>query len=381
MAEQDEDIQPESAPAAAPAKAKKARRQLPESTKRLLLIIAGVFVLVGSVAGFYFTSDAFDDRTPVLVAARYIDAGETVSVADFRSHRVLIGAIPHIAWTPDAASIFDGMVALEPIEMGALVDFDMFIGAETAPVGVQLEVIVPLDVSLVTDEVIDGDPVLLVDPGAEPVEGDDGRPRRVVREFELTNFDGAQMRLFVSPEEWAEWTALLEGLGGTVMVKDLGVGAEAQETTQRLNAVWADQWSAAVEEVAAAVAAANTEPTAGPGELEVIVAFDVSLVPTSISDGDLVLLVDPGQEPEGGDGGRPRSVLQTLRLENYADGQMRMFVPPDEWARWRSIPDQLGADPQMLPVPEGTDIDEMTERLNAVWEAAWRNAAAEAARS
>ena len=370
-------IQPEPAPAAVPAKAKRTRRQLPDSSKRLLLIVVGGFVLVASVLGFYLTSNAFDDRVSVLVAARPIEYGETVSAADFGFEQVLVGAIPHVPGTPLEQSLFEGLVAVQPIPAGALVRHDMFITVET--VGVQLEVVVPLDMHLATDDVADGDPALLVDPGVEPVEGDDGRPRRVVRQFELTNFDGSQMRLFLPPEEWAQWEALLEAVGRPLIVVDLDPGDDAEEITRELDAVWQAQWAAAVEEVALAVAEA--EPKAGPGELEVIVSLDASLVPSGVAEGDLVLLVDPGVAPDGAEAGRRRSVLQTLTLRNYAAGQMKMFVPPGEWVRWRAMPEDLGGTPLILPVPAGSDVDEMIGALDAEWEAAWRNAVAEAAAS
>ena len=379
MTQMDE-VQPEPSPAAA--RAKRTRRQMPESTKRILLIIAGVFVLAVSVLGFYLTSDAFDDRSAALVAARPIEVGETLSSADFGSDLVLVGSIPHIPWTPDAPFVFEGMVALQPIPAGSLVLYDMFIAAETVPVGVELEVIVPLDLSLVTgaDGVFEGEEVLLVDPGAEPVEGDEGRPRRVVRQYELTNFDGSQMRLFLPPEEWAEWEALLEDVGGALMVVDLGLGAEATETTERLDAVWQDQWSEAVQEVALAVEV-DVEPEAGPGELEVIVSFDTSLVPSGVAEGDLVLLVDPGAEPRGGDPGRSRSVIGSLELDDYADGQMRMFVGPEEWLYWRTLPVELGAAPMVIPVAEGTDVDDMAARLDARWKVAWEQSVADELKS
>ena len=286
-------IQPEPEPAAAPAKAKRTRGQLPDSTKRIVFVVVGVFVLVASVLGFYLTSDAFDARVSVLVAARPIEYGETVSAADFGFEQVLVGSIPHVPGTPLEQSLFEGMVAVQPIPAGALVRHDMFITVET--VGVQLEVVVPLDMHLATDDVAEGDPALLADPGVEPVEGDDGRPRRVVRQFELTNFDGSQMRLFLPPEEWAQWEALLEAVGRPLIVVDLDPGDDAEEITRELDAVWQAQWAAAVEEVALAVAEA--EPKAGPGELEVIVSLDASLVPSGVAEGDLVLLVDPGVAP------------------------------------------------------------------------------------
>ena len=379
------DVLPEQPPAAPPTAAPAKRtlrqmwRQMPESTKRLLLIAVGVFVLVVSVLGFHQTSAAFDDRNPVLVAVRTIEPGETLSAADLSSALLLLEPpVPHIPWTDEAAFDFEGKVAVQPIPAGALVRHDMVIEAETAPVGVQLEVVVPLDLSLATEGVSEGEIVLLVDPGVEPVEGDAGRPRQVVREFKTTNFDGSRMRLFLPPEEWAQWEALLAEVGETLMVKDLGIGADPAETTQRLDDVWAAQWSAAVDQIEQAAAAA--QPVAGPGELEVIVSLDASMVPSGVAEGDLVLLIDPGIKPDGALSGRARSVIQTLELENYADGQMRLFVPPNEWVRWQEMPEKLGGTPMVLPVPEGTDVDDMITQLDAEWRAAWQRAVAQALR-
>ena len=92
------------------------------------------------------------------------------------------------------------------------------------------------------------------------------------------------------------------------------------------------------------------EPEAGPGELEVIVDLDASLAPSGVAEGDLVLLVDPGAAPLGNDSGRAQSVIGMLELVNYAGGQMQMFVGPEEWLYWRSLPDDLGAAPMVLPV-------------------------------
>ena len=369
------DIPPEPSPAAAPAK--RTRRQMPESTKRILFIVAGVFVLVASVLGFYQTSAAFDDRSPVLVAVRTIEPGESLSAADLSSALlVLEESVPRIPWTDGAAFDFEGKVAVQPIPAGALVRHDMVIEAGTAPVGVQLEVVVPLDLSLATEGVSEGEIVLLVDPGVEPVEDDEGRPRQVVREFKMTNFDGSRMRLFLPPEEWAQWEALLQEVGGTLMVKDLGIGANPAETTPRLNDVWAAQWSAAVDQIEQAEV--KTRPLAGPGELEVIVSLDASMVPSGVVEGDLVLLIDPGIKPDGALSGRARSVIQTLELANYANGQMQMFVLPNEWVRWQEMPQNLGGTPMVLPVPGGTDVGEMIAQLDAEWRAAWQRAVAEA---
>ena len=369
-----EPAQPEPAPAAASSLVKRLRLLLDdtsESTKRLMFIGGGVLLLIVSVLGFVLTADAFDGRNPALVAARPIEPGEILPAADLTSEMAQLGTIPHVQWDPDLPALLEGLVAAQPIAAGSLISFEMFVEAEEVATGGDLVVEVPLDLSLVTAEVSDGETVLLVDPGVEPIPGDDGRPRQVVRAFELANFDGARMRLVLPPEQWAEWTALLEALDATLMVKDLGF-SDPQETARNLDEVWLAQWSAAVGEVAAAEAAA--QPSAGPGELEVIVSLDASLVPSGVSDGDLVLLIDPGVPPAGGEPGRARSVIQFLTLENYSDGRMQMFVPPDEWVWWRSLPERLGGDPQVLPVPDGTDIDQMIESLDAEWEVAWRNA-------
>ena len=236
---------------------------MPESTKKLLFILAGVLVLVGSVGGFYMTSDAFEQRVPVLVAGRYIAAGETLSAVDFTSELMITGAVPHIAWTDDAPAAFEGTVALQEIPAGGLVRYEMVALVDTVPEGDELVVEVPLDLSLVTEDVLEGDLVLLVDPGTAPTPDDPGRPRKVVREFTLESFDGAQMRLILPAQEWAEWTELLEEVGGTLMVKDLGPLADVEATSNSLNSVWQSQWAEAAAEVAAAVAAAP--PTAGPG--------------------------------------------------------------------------------------------------------------------
>ncbi|MYG98021.1 MAG: hypothetical protein F4011_03840 [Acidimicrobiaceae bacterium] len=369
----------ESSPRAA--RAKKTRRQMSAGVKRFLLIVAGLLVLVASVLGFYMTSDAFDERVLVLVAARDIGDGDTVSAADFGSAPVLLDpSVPHVPWTESAPFFFEGMVAVQPIPAGSLAFFEMVREPESGAEGSELEVIIPLDLVMATQGVSDGEEVLLVDPGQPASEVDPGRPRQVVRSFRLTNFEGSQMRLFLPPEPWAEWEALLEAVGGTLMVVPLGDGGDPDEMTQRLDAVWQAQWSADVEAIAQAAseAEAEAEEVAGPGELEVIVSLDTSLVPSGVYEGDLVLVIDPGAEPLGNDPGRPRRVIDTLRLENYAAGQMRMFLPPEEWQHWRSLPDELGGTPMVLPVPAGSDIDDMSARLEAAWQAAWQQSVTEA---
>ena len=93
---------PKTAEAPEAAAGKKVRRQLPDSTRRILLIILSLVVLAASVAGFYLVSDAFDERTPVLVTAVDIQQGETLTAGYFTSKLAVMGSIPHIPYTPNA---------------------------------------------------------------------------------------------------------------------------------------------------------------------------------------------------------------------------------------------------------------------------------------
>ena len=51
---------------------------------------------------------------------------------------------------------------------------------------------------------------------------------------------------------------------------------------------------------------------------------------------------------------------------------MRMFLLPEEWVRWRSLPERLGAPPLIIPVTPGTDTRDMAGRLDAEWDRVWR---------
>ena len=200
--------------------------------------------------GFYFTSEAFDEREPVLVAAVDIAEGDTVSASSLTSSLAVMGSIPHVPWSPEVLLAFDGLIAAQPIPAGALVRGDMFLTL-----------------------------------------GDSGP---------------------------------------------------------------------------------------GPGELEVVLSLDASLVPSGVAEGNLVLLIDPGVDPGRDDLGRPRSVLHALRLDNYSNGQLRMFVPPEEWVYWWGLRDQLGASPMVLRVSDTSDVSDIARRLNAEWRLLWESAVADA---
>ena len=358
----------------------KAKRQITETTRRIIFLILGVFVLIISVAGFYFTSDAFDEHTPVMVAATDINKGDTVTASYFTSTQAVMGSISHIPFTPGADLAFDGWVAIQPIPAGTVVLDTMMIPPETQPVGSQLELAVPLttiDPTGLNDpdaQVFEGDTVLLIDRGIEPSTADPGLPPKVLDLLTLRNFDSATgtMTLFLEPEEWNVWQTRLEALGFSLPILPVPLGSspeEAAEFAQKIDAVLLARWNVKVAAIQAALAPTGPQP--GPGELEVIVTFDTSLAPSGVVDGDEVLMIDPGQLPLGEVIGRARKVLQTIELENFDGTAMRLFVPPEEWLTWQSLPERLGASPMVLPVPDGTDIDDMTERLNREWNEEW----------
>ena len=541
-----EDAAAEAQPEAATGR--RARAQMPVSTRRILLIILGVFVLAGSVAGFYFVSDAFDKRTPVLVAAVDIQKGDTVGAGHFTSDSAVMGSIPHIPYTPDAQLAFDGFTASQSIPAGTVILGDMFI-PPTLPGPGDLELTVLFDTSLLTSPAFNGDTVLIVAPGVEPTAEDPGRPQEAIDTLVLSNYQDGSMTMFFPPEElaragrrgsccprssappprscscpsgptprsspgsstrrgcrsgrreprlppssrrkrkpalaeevtadsdsgalesprdsaaargeleltvqfdtslltspahngdtvlvvdpggstaggtasisgfestasgpgqrpqkaithlelsnyeagsmtmffkaeepeeveeWSAWRQLPEVIGAAPQIMLVPSGSDPEEFAQLLNGVWQSEWEARVARAAAALLSTEPEPGSGEltlsAELEVTVPLDTSLAATAPSEGDTVLVVDPGQPPEGDDVGRPRRVLQAIELVNFDGAAMRLVVPLSEWLEWFEwvrLPEELGAAPIILPLPEGADADNETARLNEEWRNEW----------
>lgn len=335
---------------------------------RVLLALCGVLVASGSVAGFYVVAERVDERVAVTVAAVDIAAGRTVAASDLTFVLAHPGSIPHFRWFQGSVSVLEGLVAAHDIAAGSLVGPSMFVAPGAVPVGAQLRLEVPIDAGLAYSAVADGDLVLLVDPGAPPAGVDPGRPRRVVRLFEVTGFDGSKMSLLVEPEAWAQWRRWLRDAGGVFEVVPVPVGADVEELVGRLDAVWAAEW----RDTHAELLERRIGP--GPGELEVHVRLDESLAPSGLSQGDRVVLVDPGAEPGPQGSGRPRSVLEELVLARYEAGVARLFVAPREWLWWHGLADSLGAAPMALPVAEGTDVAALASVLDVEWEREWERA-------
>jgi hypothetical protein len=252
----------------------------------------------------------------------------------------------------------------------------MFFDPDTVPSGENLEVIVPLDTTLVPTPLQRGDLVLLFDRGAPPADGDPGRPRQVFQWLELRYFDGSSMRLFVPPQEWVQWREVHTALGSAPQILPVPPDGDPEAMARSLNEVWGAEWEAEAHLVEATLPEPEPVREAGPGELEVIVPLDKRLVPSGVRVDDLVLLVDPGAEPTAVDPGRPRRVIRTLKLQDFQGASVRLFVPPREWIEWRLLATEIGADPLVLPVTDGTDAEKMAAELDAEWESRWRRATA-----
>ncbi len=341
---------------------------LSRRARRVLLVLSGVLAAAGSVAGFYVVAERVDERVAVTVAAVDIAAGRTVAASDLAFVLAHPGAIPYFGWSQAPGSPPVGLVAAHDIAAGSLVGTSMFVEPGEVPVGAQLRLLVPVDAGLAGGVVADGDLVLLVDPGGPPAGGDPGRPRRVVRSFEVTGFDGAAMSLLLEPEAWAQWRRRLRDAGGVFEAVPVPVGADMEDLARRLDAVWAEEWA----ETHAEVLERRRGP--GPDELEVRVRLDESLAPSGLSQGDRVVLVDPGAAPTLEGPGRPRAVLEDLVLDRYEAGVARLFVAPREWLWWHGLADSLGAAPMALPVAEGSDVAALASVLDREWEREWERA-------
>ena len=406
-----EDAAAEAQPEAATGK--RARPQMPASTRRILLIILGVFVVAGSVAGFYFMSDAFDKRTPVLVAAADIQKGDTVSAGHFTSDSAVMGSIPHIPYTPDAQFAFDGFTASQPIAAGTVILSDMFI-PPTLPGPGELELTVQFDTSLLTSPAYNGDTVLIVVPGVEPTAEDPGRPHEAIDTLVLSNYQDGAMTMFFKAEEldeWSAWKLLPEAIGTAPQIMAVPLGTEPEEFAQLINAAWRLEWEPRAAAAALLAEETQPEPTAEPaeeviaesdsgsgeppresaadrGELELTVQFDTSLLTSPADNGDTVLVVDPGVDPTADgtapildlgptvDGpGRPPKAITHLELSNYEDGSMTMFFKPreelEDWSAWRLLPEVIGAAPQIMLVPNGIEPERFAHRINAAWHLEW----------
>lgn len=386
------------------------RRQVPASTRRIVLVILGVFVLAASVIGFYLFSDAFDERTPVLVAAVDIKEGDVVGADMFTSDLAVMGSIPHIPYTPDAQLAFDGFTASQAIPAGTVILGDMFI-PPTLPGPGDLELTVLFDTSLLTSPAYNGDTVLVVAPGIEPAEEDPGRPHEAIDTLVLSNYqEDGTMTMFFAPEEleqWSAWRLLPEAIGAAPQIMLVPLGADPEEFPRLINAAWQSEWetraaAAALlaEETQTALAEEVTEDSdsgalesprdtaAARGELELTVQFDTSLLTSSAYNGDTVLVVDPGIEPAAGETapvpsfdstasgpGRPPKAITHLELSNYEDGSMTMFFRPreelEDWSAWRLLPEAIGATPQIMLVPSGIEPERFAHRINAAWHLEW----------
>ncbi|MDE0222137.1 MAG: hypothetical protein OXJ90_22920 [Spirochaetaceae bacterium] len=337
-------------------------------------MLVGLLLLAVSVAGFLTAADALDERVPVLVTAVDIERGDVVEASHLTWTRASLGSIPYVPWSQQAAESFAGSVARWRLAAGSLVTDAAFDWPEPG-LGATLGLSVPLDTSLTTETLADGDEALLIDPGVAPSLGDAGRPRRVIRSFVVENFDGSQMSLQLPPEEYLRWQTDILDAAGPLLALPIPLSADPEAAAADLDEAWQLEhealMSARTEEE---VLPGGARP--GAGQLEVRLPVDTSLSPSGVESGDLVLLVDPGALPSAGDEGRPRAVLQPLLIEHYEGGEIVIFSTPEEWIEWQLLIERLEGIVLVVPVPAGTDVEDLTARLNAVWLDDWRDDAA-----
>lgn len=347
----------------------RAPRRLGGRARRVLLALAGLLLAVSSVAGFVRTADAFDERAAVVVAARNLPRGHVLSAGDLDAALVLPGVVPHLEWSDGAAAALAGLAVTHSVPAGSLVTAGMLAAPAAGAFGDHLEVLVPVDTSLVPSGVAEGELVLLIDPGAAPSGSDPGRARRVIDTLVAESLAGNALRLFAPPAEWVQWQTLPARLGGLPMVLPVPLGGDAAGLAAELNAVWAAEHRQA--SAAGSPLGAAWETAGGPGLLQTVVPVDVSLSASGVAQGGLALLVDPGVPLDAASGGRPRSVLRSVRLDHYRDGLLGIWAEPAEWVWWQSLAQRLGAAPMLLRVSPDADTDAMSADLNEAWRKHW----------
>lgn len=346
------------------------RRAFSARARRRLVVLVGMLLVALSVAGFLTAADALDERVPVLVTAVDVERGEVIDASYLTWTLASLGSIPYVPWTPQAAESYTGAVARWHLAAGSLVTDDAFDWPDPDRDGARLGLSVPLDTSLTAETLSDGDQALLIDPGIAPSSGDPGRPRQVIRPFTVEEFDGSQMALQLTPEEYLRWQTDLLNAPGTLLALPIPLGADPETAAADLDEAWL------LEHEALTAAAAEAElvlggAQPGAGQLEVRLPIDTSLSPSGVETGDLVLLVDPGEPPSAVDPGRPRRVLQPLLIERYDGTEVVIFASPQEWVEWQALIDDLGGSALVVPVSAGTDVEGLEATLNAAWLDEW----------
>ena len=238
--------------------------------RRVVLVAGGVLVLAVAVVGYLLTSGIFDEpevATGALVAAVDIAPGTVVAGSDFTFVEADLGAVPHVPWSPEAPSLFEGLVSVGRIAAGMPVVEAMFRTSSrprsrtswrspwswTSPP-------LPARSSRATWS-------CSWTPAPPPPSRTRDGPGRSSPPWELQQFDGSATRLFVQPEEWVFWSNLAVDLGAAPQVLPVPLGGDAEEMTARLTEAWQADHAAELALFAAAAAeleAAAVEPAPGP---------------------------------------------------------------------------------------------------------------------
>ena len=118
------------------------RRRLGSTARRALMALGGAVLAGGSVAGFWWTADAFDERVQVVVAAGPIPRGQVLTAGDLAPADALLDGIPHLEWSPQAAAALAGFAVSDHVPAGGLIGPHLLVDAGSRPMGDMLEAVV-----------------------------------------------------------------------------------------------------------------------------------------------------------------------------------------------------------------------------------------------
>ena len=305
---------------------------IPRHRRRAFYAAGGIFLFIASIGTFYVASDAFDDRTQVLISARQIEAGSVIVEDDIGWTLALVDSVEHIAWTPEKAASLAGFEAGYTVPANTLLAPDIFVEPDTSgPPENSIELQLPLIRHPLSAELTAGATVLVV---AQPVAPGitAGRPQHIVGDPVILEYwDGVVLRLYPAPADWEATLRLYSD--ADVAPSAIVVPPEhAEEIADALTASWNTDWEEAQTNVGFA------KPRTG--DLDMVLPLDTSLTPGPISNGDTILIIRPGSDdPTTLDAQPPEIIEYHAELEGWdlRSSTLRLFgLTPQEWIFYRS---------------------------------------------
>ena len=303
---------------------------IPRHRRRAVYAVLGIALFIGAIGTFRLASDAFDDRTPVVVALAAVEEGATFAAGDLGRAEALVDGIAHMPWTPGIEESLTGFIATANVEPGTLIYEGLFaepdpLAAPTNSIEIQLRVAPHGSSAPLTPE----ETALLIAEGTKPALTE-GQPRRIVGPpVQLRHFEAGILRLYPTPATWYEtWTTYITAGPLQALVVDPD---HAEEIATALSDGWLAEWEA--NKVVAGFAAP------GSGDLDMVLPLDASLTEGPIRNGDTVLIIAGGSDALAEDAQPPR-VLEHRFLDgwNATDSSLRLFgLTPTDWVYYRSL--------------------------------------------